>query len=404
MTKTLSKDNDDKDKISIPYDKDDKSNQQDVINATTFIHNNQDKETIMDYQDILKYNTQTLKNDSTLYNLDTIASLSKQEIEKLILKYELPKLPKYNGNKKITTADLNKILENRNLNNIVDINNVIKGIVIKRTNLKSFPTSIHFYDKPGMDNFDNLQESELHVNTPVIITHTSNDNLWSYVITPTYTGWVLKQDIAFASEDDFAYFTNPKMFAIIIKPSIAINSTTLDMSVKLPLLKIDEDYELALPIKGDDGYVKTKKIVLTKEDAHIGYLDYTKENVYNLAFKYLNTPYRWGGMDNGVDCSSYVANIFRTFGFIFPRNTTDQRQSLQKAIDLTNKSNTEKLKLIEGKDPTLLYQPGHVMLYIGTYNRKNYIIHASGSHLKVTLSILDNSDYLKKITTAIRIK
>ena len=402
--KTLNKDNDDKKYTAIPYARNEQSNNDIIITDKTFVHSAEDKKVLMNYQAILKYNAKTLKNDATLYNLDTITSLNKKEIEKLILKYELPKLPKYNGNQKITNDDLNKILDNRNLNNIVDINNVVKGIVIKRTNLKSFPTKIHFFDKPGMDNFDNLQESELHVNTPLIITHTSKDSLWSYVITPTYIGWVLKEDIAFATSDDFNYFTAPEMFAIIIKPSIAINNTTLDMSVKLPLLKIDKNYGLALPIKGDDGYVKKKKIVLTKEDAHIGYLNYTKENVYNLAFKYLNTPYRWGGMDYGVDCSSYVANIYRSFGFIFPRNTSNQRQSLQKNIDLTNLSSKEKLKLIEGKEPILLYQPGHVMLYLGKYNKKNYIIHASGSHKKVTLSILDDSDYLKKITTTINIK
>ena len=189
--KTLNKDNDDKKYTAIPYARNEQSNNDIIITDKTFVHSAEDKKVLMNYQAILKYNAKTLKNDATLYNLDTITSLNKKEIEKLILKYELPKLPKYNGNQKITNDDLNKILDNRNLNNIVDINNVVKGIVIKRTNLKSFPTKIHFFDKPGMDNFDNLQESELHVNTPLIITHTSKDSLWSYVITPTYIGWVL---------------------------------------------------------------------------------------------------------------------------------------------------------------------------------------------------------------------
>ncbi len=109
-------------------------------------------------------------------------------------------------------------------------------------------------------------------------------------------------------------------------------------------------------------------------------------------------------MDYGVDCSSFVANIYRCFGFIFPRNTSNQSQSLKEKIDLSNKSMIDKLKLIKDKAPSLLYQKGHVMLYIGIYNGKNYIIHASGSSLKVSLTVLDNSNYLKKINSAITIK
>ena len=44
------------------------------------------------------------------------------------------------------------------------------------------------------------------------------------------------------------------------------------------------------------------------------------------------------------------------------------------------------------------------MLYVGMENNKHYIIHASGSDGKVVKSILDNSNYLKKINKLVEIK
>ena len=110
-------------------------------------------------------------------------------------------------------------------------------------------------------------------------------------------------------------------------------------------------------------------------------------------------PYSWGGKDLGVDCSSFIQNLYRTFGFIFPRNTSSQNNSVGPFLDLTKMSNTEKLETIKKQKPALLYQKGHVMLYLGVKKNEPYIIHASGNTqtLKVVLEKL-SSTYLKNIT------
>ena len=102
-------------------------------------------------------------------------------------------------------------------------------------------------------------------------------------------------------------------------------------------------------------------------------------------------------MDYGVDCSSYIANFLRTFGFEIPRNTSDQRVAYANIIDLTGMNSKEKLRILKENYPSLIYQPGHVMLYLGKIDEINYIIHASGNELKVAVTVLDNSSYLNKI-------
>ncbi len=379
-------------------------NNKDVSNNNNnIVEENEDEKVILTLQEIQEYNKKIKERTNTLYDIDNIINLTKEEIIELITSYNLPKLPKYDGDIEYNSSNTGNILNNRNLNNINL--NMAKGIVVKRTNLRSFPTNISFYDKKNIKDFDRLQETELLVNTPVLIIHQSLDNLWYFVISPIYYGWVLQSDIAYSRDSDYNYFINQNSFGIITKPSLNVNDTILDMSVKLPLVKINKDSRvLMIPVKGNNGIVERKEITINNDDVSLGYLPYTKENVYKLANAYINTLYSWGGKDIGVDCSSFISHLYRTFGFIFPRNTSSQNSSVGKVINLTNKNDSEKLNIIDDTNPSLLYMNGHVMLYIGMENNKHYIIHASGSDGKVVKSILDNSNYLKKINKLVEIK
>ena len=366
-------------------------------NAKEYI-DNMDNKILKTQDEINTLNEDIFKKSNSMYDLDSIKSMKKDEILKLINAYKLPTLPKYNGTTPITNNDTKVVSNNRNLDNVKDIN-VIKGVIVERANLRSFPSDIHFYETNTLNNFDMLQETELLVGTNVLILHESLDKVWNFVISPTYAGWVKKDNIAILNDKNEALF-NSKDFIIVTDSKVTINNKVLDMSVKLPYLETNQDgYLIALPKKDKDGYLDYDKVTISRDKAHIGYLEYTKRNVIIQAFKYENTPYSWSGLDNNVDCSSYVSNIYRTFGIYFPRNTKEQNKSIGTITNLEGKSNQDKLKLIENTEPSLLFQSGHVMLYLGKVNDKHYIIHASGDikNLKVLVTILDNSTHLSKI-------
>ncbi len=369
-------------------------------NAKIYLKNFPNDEILKTKDEIKVLNQEIYEKSGSMFNLKNINKITKDEINNYITNYKLPTLPKYNKDKIVTSEEKEFILNNRNLEEIKDIENPIHGVIVKRANLRSFPTDINFFDIEGVYNFDSIQETELVINTEVIILNESKDKKWYFVLTYNYAGWVLKENIALMSDDDRTFFIEPDDFVVITDASVEINNKILDMGSKLPFNKTKEDgYEVFIPVKGKDDYVEKEKITIPRDKGHIGYLDYTKRNVIIEAFKYENVPYSWGGLDKNVDCSSYVLNIYRTFGFNFPRNTKEQNKSIGTIISLSDKSKEEKLEIIKDKAPALLYQKGHVMLYLGNVDGKDYIIHASGEikNMKVLVSELNNSSYLDKI-------
>ena len=328
-------------------------------NAEKFINLLEQNDIILDKEEIKKYNEEIKKKADNMYDLTKIISLSKEEIQ--------------------------------------------KGIIVKRANLRSLPTDIDSNNQKNIEDFDNIQETELCVNTPVLIIHTSTDNEWNFVISPIYAGWVRKENIALATNEDYETFINNNKFGIVTEPNIEIEGTLLDMGVKLPYINVTEEgYQFLLPKKNENGYIEAKTITLDRSKAHIDYLDYTNKNVYIQAIKYEDINYSWGGKNKGVDCSSYILNIYKCFGFEFPRNTSSQNKSVGKIINLENKNINEKFEIISNNFPCLLYQNGHVMLYLGKIDNEYYIIHASGEKMKVVIEKLtSSSSHIKLINIVV---
>jgi len=157
------------------------------------------------------------------------------------------------------------------------------------------------------------------------------------------------------------------------------------MGVKIPyLIEHKKYYEILLPTKSG---IKIAR--LNKFGIHKGYLPYTPINILKQAFKYKNTRYTWGGINNGIDCSLLIVNIFKTFGLYFPRDTKEQEQTIGiNHINLKGKTIAEKKELLSKiKYPYMLYKTGHVLLCI----YKNTVIHAYGKANKVIISKIHNS-------------
>ena len=82
------------------------------------------------------------------------------------------------------------------------------------------------------------------------------------------------------------------------------------------------------------------------------------EKVTNAAQKYIGLPYIWGGNDpsQGLDCSSFVQNVFKDLGYSLPRVTWDQINQ-----------GTPVASMAEAQPGDLLFShdTGHVAIYLG---------------------------------------
>ena len=79
----------------------------------------------------------------------------------------------------------------------------------------------------------------------------------------------------------------------------------------------------------------------------------------------------------------YASCVYRCFGFVLPRNTTWQVliPSFKSIASKTDDDKTEDIR--QSHVGSILYFPGHEMLYLGRYKGRSYVISALGSLVDV---------------------
>jgi cell wall-associated NlpC family hydrolase len=101
----------------------------------------------------------------------------------------------------------------------------------------------------------------------------------------------------------------------------------------------------------------------------------TRRALLEQAFRFLDTPYGWGGGGSagGHDCSGFIMDLFAAFDLHMPRHSSWQAHAGTFTIDLTKVTEpAERQRLIDAaarKGIVLLGFSGHIMLYLGRNER-----------------------------------
>ena len=337
-------------------------------------------EIIMSMDEITAYNKNIASNTSKTKVVDVL-SLSKQVsssyVTGLINSYS--NINKYtiydNNNKALSTSEKQAILDNRNLTNISSTVNVEYGLITDFAWMRTYPTNC-YSNNYSMDRF---QETTLNVGEEVAIYHTSSDGKWYFVQAVNYYGWVEAKYIAKCSYEEMVSFVTDNDFLVVISDYVVIENAHVRMGQKFPLISNNEEYVINFPTRTEDGKLLMKEISLQKSDSyHVGYLDYTYENLMMQAFKLLGIDYSWGDKEkDGRDCSSTQNGIYKSFGFILPRNTSNQNAIPTYGKKFSSITTSELQKYAPG---TLVFSSGHVMMYIGeNHQGYSYILHNTTS-------------------------
>jgi len=308
------------------------------------------------------------------------------------------------------------IYNNMNLGNLNNTNILKFGIIVSRSSLKKFPTTDCAFSSTT-SSYDRFLETTLYVGEPIVILQESADSKFYFVAMYNYMGWVNKNNIALCSRDLlYMYATCPNFLTITNNNTLSMNNNIqLDLGSKLPLLAVDINYNLVglIPAKRTDGSLYFIRDSIYRIDCYKGYMDYSTRNLIKITTKIIGEPYGWGGSNNSRDCSSYVMDVFRVFGINLPRNTNEQENIPAHTKKIMNTHDFSTLDI-----GTLLFMDNHIMIYLGTYQDIQYIIHDTPGYFinkkfikanGVTISKLDiysskNISYKKLIYKAITLK
>lgn len=280
----------------------------------------------------------------------------------------------YLSNKKVASEKFwQNIEENANYKDFKILN--AKAMAIKPTYIKNIPTDeplFRDFSKAGEGYpFDYNQNSYTKLNEPLIISHFSKDKEWALAQNHFTVGWIKSDSFAFIKDDDI----KDEIFIVNTKDNLAVYDTDgnfiahAKLGTLFPLL--DENTQTYKVKAGD------KISYIDKENGSKFPIDFDEANIQTVASELLDEDYGWGGLLFKRDCSLMTKDFFAPFGIWLPRNSFAQSKRYE-YIDISKLKDDEKeKKLLEVGVPfeTLIYLPGHIMLYLGNFGGKAYAMH-----------------------------
>jgi len=184
-----------------------------------------------------------------------------------------------------------------------------------------------------------------------------------------YEGWVDNKQFEEISED--TYFE--------------IHNSDTNLAAELIDFTTDENQNfLTIPVGANLPFYSNQNLVLNTTNYHyegeVFSENKSKEYLIEIAYKYLNTPYLWGGKTPfGIDCSGFTQMVYKLCGYKLLRDASQQA------------TQGEVLSFIEESEPGDLAffdnNEGEIT-HVGIIMKDNYIIHAHG---KVRIDRIDHS-------------
>jgi len=105
-----------------------------------------------------------------------------------------------------------------------------------------------------------------------------------------------------------------------------------------------------------------------------------KESLIEIAIKFLNAPYLWGGKTPfGIDCSGFTQMAYKLCGYKLLRDA-GQQATQGEALSFIEESEPGDLAFFDNEDG--------VIVHVGIIMKDNYIIHANG---KIRIDRIDHS-------------
>ncbi len=357
---------------------------------------------ILDADAIAAHNARMREREPSLHDIEQLPATLEAEQVRAWIEAASPRPTRTlydEAGKEGSTRAIDRLVNALDLKAIPQTQVTRYGMVVRRADLRTFPTHLRVFSSPDDRDIDRFQESALFPGAPVAVVHRSRDRRWLFVLSETYAAWIEADAVAMGDKTEIFAHARRKPFLVVTGAQVRtvhtperpeVSDVVLDMGVRLPLASWPPDEPLhgqhpafghvvELPVRGEDGTLAFVPALIPRSaDVSPDYLPLTKANLIRQAFKFLGERYGWGHRYNARDCSGFVSEIYRSFGLLLPRNTSAQSRSpgLEGVAMDDATGHDQRLQLLrQSQVGDLVYIPGHVMMVLGHVDGETYVIH-----------------------------
>ena len=300
---------------------------------------------------------------------------------------EVPKL--FRNGSALTEFSYTQAKKNCGLESLPAVCVVRYALTIDRTNLRLLPDEAGWFTGETDTHYDQLQATALDPSEPVAVLIDSQDKEFVFVESRTYAGWVKPSALAFTDKATWLKYVAPQNYLTVIasRKTIPQGKAFYQMGsrvlLRAPDLQKDGTWAINIPTADANGILIEQGLNIPNDKFVIkDVLACSENNLIRQAFRFLGEGYGWGGMENNVDCSAFVQDVYRSVGIELPRDADKQEKAMARSISLKGMTREQRLEILKKAKPgSLLFTSGHVMMYLGTdENGEPLIIHAASSY------------------------
>ena len=324
------------------------------------------------------WTSRNVNGDRILMSYQQINRLNAQMMSKDTYGADLSQYPEIAAAEKVNAAI--REAESKFLNKSHFVYSDIKvryAVTTQRGNIRLLPQNWNG------DKYDSLQGTAIDPAEAVAVLVDSADGRFVFVQSRNYIGWLDKSILAFTDRQTWLTYVQPTNFLVVISNKRSINVGGIDILFQMgSIIPLNRQNQMRLPISVNGQLKEINMPFIYDSTIHHGFLPCTENNFIRQAFKFLGDVYGWGGLDNSVDCSAFVEDVYRSMGINLPRDA-DRQEAVMPIWAVFNNVTTDERFDIVRRAPigSLLFKPGHVMMKIGVDDNGNpLVIHAASSY------------------------
>ncbi|WOL39746.1 SH3 domain-containing protein [Pyramidobacter sp. YE332] len=251
------------------------------------------------------------------------------------------------------------------------------AVAVVNTSARALPTGRPALADPAAAGegfpFDYMQCGAVWAGTPLRVKHADRSGAWYLCESGLFSGWIRAADVALAGRSFMEKYDTGRYGVIVADdtPLRDAKGRTLAVvhagAIFPAAAERDGMLVLNVPVRTASGTARIAHACAAAGAAQRWPLPLDAAGVGALADRFMGVNYGWGGLFEDRDCSATMHDLFLPFGIGLPHHSSLQAKC-GVFVDLTGKSNEEKLKIIRARGVpfrTLVGMKGHVALFVG---------------------------------------